>query len=101
MTRFILTTAITLIVTVTGAGRAAADIAQYESLDLAVVRSDLVVLGEVAELTSKKLDNGTLWSRVTIKVAEVIKGEKCKEVTILVWELFPGSPSAPWRTKRT
>jgi hypothetical protein len=100
MSRFILTAAITVIVAITGAGRAAADIAQHESLDLAVARSDLVVLGEVAELTSKEIGDGTVWTRVTIKVAEVIKGEKVKEVTILVWEVAPGAASAPWRTKR-
>ena len=76
--------AATLLLSSAFAGRAAADIMQYESLDLAVARADLVVRGEVVELTSKKLENGIVWSRVTVKVAETIKGDKVKEVTFLV-----------------
>jgi hypothetical protein len=100
MFRFVLTAAIVLVLSQVLAGRAAADILQYESLDLAVARADLVVRGEVVELTSKKLDNGIVWNRVAIKVAETLKGEKVKEVSFLVRE----SPLEPapdaWRNMR-
>jgi hypothetical protein len=65
-----------------------------------VARADLVVRGEVVELTSKKLDNGIVWSRVTVKVAETVKGEKAEEVTFLVRE-SPAEPRpAAWRNMR-
>ena len=100
MCHFVLTAAIALVLTQTLPARAAVDIMQYESLDLAVAKADLVVRGEVIEVTSKKLDNGIVWSRVTVKVAEIVKGEKVKEVTFLVRE----SPLEPrpdtWRNMR-
>jgi hypothetical protein len=73
---------------------------QYESLDLAVAKADLVVRGEVVELTSKKLDNGAVWSRVTVKVAEVLKGEKVKEASFLVRESSLEPAPDAWRNMR-
>jgi hypothetical protein len=68
------------------AGRASADIIQYESLDLAVASADLVIRGEVVAIDTRKGDNGVVWNRLTVKVTETIKGEKLKEVSFLVRE---------------
>jgi hypothetical protein len=54
-------------------GRAAADIIQYESLDLAVTSADLVIRGEVVAIDTRKGENGVVWNRLTVKVAETIK----------------------------
>jgi hypothetical protein len=92
-----------LIVVVAGAliqavpGRAAADIIQYESLDQAVAGADLVIRGEVVEIVSQKGENGVIWNRVTVKVAETLKGEKLKEVSFVVREAPFESHGTTWR----
>jgi hypothetical protein len=84
-------------------GRASADVIQYESLDLAVINSDLVVRAEVIEIASKKADDGFVWNQVTIRVNETIKGKKFKEVKFLVQtvqEITVETPGTPWLNRR-
>jgi hypothetical protein len=81
-------------------GRASADIIQYESLDLAVVGSRLVIRGEVVAIETQKGENGVVWNRVTVKVAETIKGEKLKEVSFLLREDPLASRAPTWRNLR-
>src|SRR5262249_51832270 len=54
----------------------------------------------VVAVDSRKGENGVVWNRLTVKVAETIKGEKLKEVSFLVRE----DPLAPrgtsWRNLR-
>jgi hypothetical protein len=101
MFRFVLIAAVTLVLVQFVSGRASADIIQYESLDLVVASADLVVRGEVIEVVSKKGDHdGVVWNRVTVKVAETIKGEKFKEVIFLVHETPFETQGAAWRNLR-
>jgi hypothetical protein len=81
-------------------GRGIADIIQYESLDLAVASADLVIRGRVAKIVSQKGENGVVWNRITVKVAETIKGEKLKEVTFLVREAPLEPQGTTWRNLR-
>jgi hypothetical protein len=97
MCRFVLIAAVAVVLVQAVSGRGAADIIQYESLDLAVARADLVVRGGVTEIVSKKGENDTVWNRVTVKVAETIKGEQLKEVTFLVREAPLEPRAASWR----
>jgi hypothetical protein len=82
------------------AGRASADIIQYESLDLAVASADLVIRGKVVAIDTNKEDNGIVWNRLTVKVTETIKGEKLKEVSFLVREGPFAARGAVWRNRR-
>lgn len=100
MIRFVLIAAVVLVLVQVGPGRAAADIIQYESLDLAVVAADLVVRGEVTEIVSQKGENGVVWNRVTVKVAETIKGKQAREVTFLVHQIPFTGRTTPWRNQR-
>ncbi len=81
-------------------GRVRADIMQYESLDRGVTGADLVVRGAVVELISQKLKNGIVWTRVKVKVAETIKGEKADEVRFLVRESPLEPRPATWHNLR-
>jgi hypothetical protein len=83
------------------AGRASADIIQYESLDLAVASSDLVIRGEVEAIDTRKGDRGVVWNRLTVKVTETIKGEKLKEVSFLVREDPFENRGTGWRNLQT
>src|SRR3954469_18573798 len=82
------------------AGRASADLIQYESLDLAVASADLVIRGEVVAIDTRKGDNGVVWNRLTVKVTETIKGEKLKEVSFLVREDPFAARGTGWRNLR-
>jgi hypothetical protein len=82
------------------AGRASADIIQYESLDLAVASADLVIRGEVVAIDTRKGDNGVVWNRLTVKVTDTIKGEKLKEVSFLVREDPFAARGTGWRNLR-
>jgi hypothetical protein len=82
------------------AGRASADIIQYESLDLAVASADLVIRGDVVAIDTRKGDNGVVWNRLTVKVAETIKGEELKEVSFLVREDPFAAGGTGWRNLR-
>jgi hypothetical protein len=75
------------------AGRAAADLMQCESLDLAVASAGLVIRGEVVAIDTRKGDNGVVWNQLTVKVTETIKGEKLENVSFLIRE----APFANWR----
>src|SRR4051794_18084239 len=79
------------------AGRASADLIQYESLDLAVASADLVIRGEVVAIDTRKEDNGVVWNRLTVKVTETIKGERLKRVSFLVREDPFAARGAGWR----
>jgi hypothetical protein len=79
------------------AGRAAADITQYESLDLAVANADLVIRGEVVAIDTRKDDDGVVWNRLTVKVAETIKGEKFGTVGFLFREDPWANRGTAWR----
>jgi hypothetical protein len=81
-------------------GRAAADIIQYESLDLAVTSADLVIRGTVSDILTLKEATGIVWNRVIVKVEETIKGEKLKEVRFMVREAPFEAPGATWRNFR-
>jgi hypothetical protein len=94
MSRFALIATVAVVLVQTVPDRASADIIQYESLDQAVMGSDLVIRGEVIEIVSKKGENGVVWNQVTIRVTETIKGEKFKELKFIVRE----APFEPWGT---
>ncbi|HEV3257460.1 MAG TPA: hypothetical protein VG013_11305 [Gemmataceae bacterium] len=100
MDRFALIAAVAVGLVQAIPGRASADIIQYESLDLAVVNAALVIRGEVVEIASQKGENGVVWNRVTVKVAETIKGEKLKEVSFLVREAPLEPQGTTWRNLR-
>jgi hypothetical protein len=85
--------AVVLTLATTTANRATADIWQVASVDLAVAEADVVVRGGVVEITCKKID-GVVWSRVTVKVKETIKGKKAETLTFLDYE-------EPLRRRRT
>lgn len=83
--------------------RVSADIIQYESLDLAVMNSDLVVRAQVIAIANKKGDDGFVWNQVTVRVKETIKGKKLKEVQFLVLtvqEITVETPGTPWLNRR-
>jgi len=100
MRRSALAVAVALVLGQTCPGRVRADIMQYESLDQAVAGADLVVRGEVVELISQKLKNGIVWTRIKVKVAETIKGEKFDEVRFLIRESPLEPRPATWRNLR-
>jgi hypothetical protein len=100
MSRFALIAAVASAAVQGFTGRAAADIIQYESLDLAVASADLVIRGEVVAIDSRKGEHGVVWNRLTVKVAETIKGEKLKEVSFLVREDPLAPQGAGWRNLR-
>jgi hypothetical protein len=81
-------------------GRASADLVMYESLDLAVARADLVVRGKVVEIVSLKGENGVVWNRVGVRVAETIKGAKLTSVKFLVREAPFDSGGTAWRNQQ-
>jgi hypothetical protein len=100
MSRFTLIAAVATAVVQGFTARAAADIILYESLDLAVARADLVIRGEVVAIDTRKGDNGVVWNRLKVRVAETIKGEKLKEVSFLVREDPFTARGAGWRNLR-
>jgi hypothetical protein len=96
MFRFVVITIVSGVLMQFAPSRAWADIIQYKSLDLLVMNADLVIRGEVTEIVSKKVD-GAVWDRVSVKVAETIKGEKLKEV---MFEFPQGFQGDFWRNLR-
>jgi hypothetical protein len=99
MFRFVLIATFAVLLVQAVPGRASADIMQCESLDLAVMGSDLVVRGEVTEIVSKKGEN-VVWNQVTVRVKETIKGHKFEEVKFLVREAPLEPQATAWRKLR-
>jgi hypothetical protein len=100
MSRVAVITALATVAVALLASRAAADIIQYESLDLAVAGADLVIRGEIVAIDTRKGDNGVVWNRLTVKVTDTIKGKRLKEVTFLVREDPFTNPGTGWRNLR-
>ncbi len=98
MCRLVLIATVAVVLVQGVPGRALADIILYESLDLAVLNSALVVRAEVIEIATKKGEDGFVWNQVTVRVKETIKGKEFKEVKFLVQtvqeitEETPGTP---------
>lgn len=72
--------AISLSICLVAPSWARAATALVESLEWAVVSSDLVIRGTITEVERVRDKQEVIWSTVTVKVADTLKGEKAEQV---------------------